>query len=267
MNDPFDAPATDDGAVTLCVDGHVAHVVFDRPAARNALTWSMYEALADACSAIDADPQVRVAVFRGAGGKAFVAGTDIEQFTRFRTGADGVAYEEKFASYIARVGALRVPSVAVVERLAVGGGLAIATLCDFRVATPGARFGVPIARTLGNCLSAGNLRVLIAALGEPIVKRMLLLAELIPAEELLAGGYVLKVVDETVLDETVAQLADQIAGLAPVTLSVTRTLLSRLATGSDEPDEALIEACYGSADFAEGVAAFVAKRAPQWRGS
>ena len=157
----------EDGAVRYRVEGGVAHLTFDRPGARNAMTFAMYDALAEGLARIEADPSVRVAVLRGAGGKAFVAGTDIEQFTGF-TGADGVAYEARIDAYVEGLERVRVPTVAVVEGWAVGGGLAIANACDIRVAQSGARFGVPIARTLGNCLSPANLRRLTATLGQSL---------------------------------------------------------------------------------------------------
>jgi len=183
-----------EGAVRYERDGVVGRITFDRPAARNAMTWTMYDELARACEKIAADSEVRVAVLRGAGGKAFVAGTDIGQFRDFKSGEDGVDYERRVAKYLAAVEELPVPSLAVVEGWAIGGGLAIAAACDLRVATPGSRFGVPIARTLGNCLSIANYACLAAELGLARTKRMLLLAEMLAAEELLAAGFLAFVV-------------------------------------------------------------------------
>ncbi|MEQ8805311.1 MAG: enoyl-CoA hydratase-related protein, partial [Rhodospirillales bacterium] len=108
-------PADDQGAVRLTRNGAVAHLIFDRPQARNAMTWTMYQGLADACDEIMDDPSVRVAVFRGAGGKAFVAGTDIAQFGAFTSGDDGLAYEDKVETYISRVERLPMPTLCVVE--------------------------------------------------------------------------------------------------------------------------------------------------------
>jgi enoyl-CoA hydratase/carnithine racemase len=122
----------DSGRVILQIEAGVASVVFDRPQARNAMTWDMYQQLATHCTQIAQDPTVRAVVFRGAGGQAFVAGTDIEQFTAFRTGEDGVAYERRIEAGIAQLCALPMPTVALVEGWCVGGGLAIATACDFR---------------------------------------------------------------------------------------------------------------------------------------
>jgi enoyl-CoA hydratase/carnithine racemase len=165
-----------DGEVRYARDGEIATVIFDRPAARNAMTWRMYEQLGEACAQIRREDGLRAAVFRGAGGKAFIAGTDIAQFQAFR-GDDGIAYEEKMEGILAGVETLPVPTLAVIEGFAIGGGLAIAAACDLRIVTPGSRLGVPIARTLGNCLSIANYARLIAALGASRAKRMLLLAE------------------------------------------------------------------------------------------
>lgn len=253
-----------DGCVRLAIDGAVARITFDRPAARNAMTWSMYEDLAAACAAVAADAAVRVAVLRGAGGEAFVAGTDIEQFRGF-TGEDGIAYEARVEGYIAALETLPVATVAVVEGWAVGGGLVIANACDLRVAAAGARFGVPIARTLGNCLSAANLRRLTQTLGPGLVKRMLLLAEMPPAED-LPPGY-LTVVGRESLDSHVDDLCDRVAAHAPLTVRTTKEALRRLGTDVAAADHDLVRLAYGSADFREGVDAFVAKRRPHWRGA
>lgn len=255
-----------EGAVRYRAEGGVAHLTFDRPAARNAMTWRMYEELAEGLARIEADPAIRVAVLRGAGGKAFVAGTDIEQFVGF-TGADGVAYETRIDAYVEALERVRVPTLAVVEGLAVGGGLAIANACDLRVATPGARFGVPIARTLGNCLSPANLRRLTATLGLPVVKRMLLLAEMPEAETLAPLGYLAGIAPAEALDATVAQICDRLLGHAPVTMRVTREMLNALALDPEADGSAGIRACYGSRDFQEGVAAFLGKRPAAWSGT
>ncbi len=260
-----EAPKTD-GHVRLTVERGVAHVVFDRPAARNALTWGMYEELARSCAEIDGDPEVRVAVLRGAGGRAFVAGTDIRQFQSFATGEDGIDYEAAIDRFVEALERLRVPSIAVVEGYAVGGGLAIANACDIRIAASGARFGAPIARTLGNCLSAANLRRLSATLGIAWVKRMLLLAEMPTAEMLLPSGYLHAVVPQEALDAEAARLCSTLLGHAPLTMAATRETLRRLAL-SPEPDITdLIRACYASADFHAGVTSFGSKTPAAWQG-
>ncbi|MDP3707296.1 MAG: enoyl-CoA hydratase/isomerase family protein [Polaromonas sp.] len=255
------------GAVHLTIQRGVASVTFDRPQARNAMTWAMYEQLGNVCEQLQADAAVRVVTFRGAGGEAFVAGTDIEQFTSFGSGEDGVAYEQQIDQCIQRLEGLRMPTVAVIEGWAIGGGLAIATACDFRMATPASRFGVPIARTLGNCLSVANLARLSAVFGMPRVKRTLMLAETLAAGEALDCGFLLQISEAGEMDAALADLCERLGALAPVTQSVSKEGLRRLVSRNSPPDDDLIRRCYGSDDFREGVDAFVTKRRPVWKGT
>lgn len=255
-----------DGAVHLDIDAGLASVVFDRPSARNAMTWAMYAQLREICERLRTQSGVRVVCMRGAGHDAFVAGTDIEQFREFEDGQAGVAYEARIDEGIAAIEALPMPTVAVIEGWAVGGGLAIATACDIRIATPAARFGVPIARTLGNCLSMANLARLVAAFGRPRVQRMLIGAEILTAEEALRCGYLAQLVDSQGIDAAAVDLCRRLASLAPVTQSVTKEALSRLLMQGLPDGRDLIERSYGSADFREGVSAFCDKRSPSWQG-
>ena len=254
------------GTLHLSIEAGTASVVFDRPQARNAMTWAMYEKLGQICTQLQTDHSVRVVTFRGAGGQAFVAGTDIEQFKAFHSGEDGVAYERQIEECIGKLEALPMPTVAVIDGWTIGGGLAIATACDFRIATPASRFGVPIAKTLGNCLSITNLARLGAAFGVPRVKRMLILAETLDAEEALACGYLAQICAPGELDSATAALCERLAALAPVTQAVTKESLRRLLLHGLPDDRDLIRHCYGSSDFREGVDAFVAKRNPLWKG-
>ena len=255
-----------EGSVQLRIEAGIASVLFDRPQARNAMTWAMYAQLDEICDRLHADASVRLATFRGAGGEAFVAGTDIEQFKAFKTDQDGLAYEQQIERGIHKLESLPMPTLAIIEGWTIGGGLAIATACDFRIATPASRFGVPIAKTLGNCLSATNLARLVAVFGMPRVKRMLMLAEILSADEALAAGFLLQISPAAELDAAVTALCTRIAALAPVTQSVTKESLRRLRLHSLPDDEDLIRQCYGSSDFHEGVEAFVAKRSPLWTG-
>jgi len=258
-----------DGTVRYEREGansEVARIIFDRPAARNAMTWAMYDQMAAACAKINHDKNVRVAVFRGAGGKAFIAGTDISQFSTFTSGEDGIAYERKVAEYVDAVETLRVPTLAVVEGWAIGGGLAIATACDLRIATPGSHFGVPIARTLGNCLSVENCALIAAAFGLSRTKKMLLLAENLAAEEALTCGFLSEIVAPEQLDVRIAELCERLAGNAPITMRVTKEALRRVLHANLADGEDLIRECYGSDDFRIGREAFIAKKPPQWRG-
>lgn len=246
--------------------GSLARLVLSNPGRRNALTLEMYDQLHKACEEIDAAPQVRVTVLRGAGGEAFAAGTDIGEFRDF-TGADGVEYERRVGRAVERLAALRMPVIAAVEGPAVGGGLALAACCDIVACTPGAVFGAPIARTLGNCLAPAVVARLYACLGRSRTLRALLTAELIGAQEALEAGFVSHVAGDGGLDEHVDHLAARIAGCAPLTLAALKEADRRVLAGSTPgPAEDLYEQCYGSRDFREGVSAFIAKRPPQWQG-
>src|SRR3954466_13347860 len=174
--------------------GAVAVITFNRPHARNAMTFAMYEALYAHCDEIDADDGIRVLVLRGAGGRSFVSGTDIRQFLDFDSGKTGVEYEADIDRYIGRLDRLRTPAIALVEGYAVGAGLSIAATCDLRVCTPDAQFGLPIARTLGNCLSMAGYARLVAVLGEARVKDVVFTARTVGADEALAAGLVSAVV-------------------------------------------------------------------------
>jgi enoyl-CoA hydratase/carnithine racemase len=260
-----------EGSVDLRIEAGVARVVFNRPQVRNAMTWAMYEQLMAICRQLRSDSAVRALVLRGAGGQAFVAGTDIAQFLQFGSGSqggdDGLAYERQIDICIDLLAGLPMPTLAVVEGWCVGGGLAIATACDFRIATPQAQFGVPIAKTLGNALSMANLARLTAAWGTQRVRRMLLLAEFIGADEALACGYLHACVPADALDAAAQDLARRLCALAPLTQRVSKEGLHRLVTHALPPDEDLIRTVYGSTDFREGVAAFIEKRSPQWKGN
>lgn len=248
------------------VRDRVATITFNRPAARNAMTWTMYEGLAGACERIDASDEVRVAVLRGAGGKAFVAGTDIKQFLSFATAEDGLAYERRIEAVMDRLERVRVPTIAVVNGYAVGGGLGLAASCDMRICTPAAKFGLPIARTLGNCLSMRSYARLVSLAGPARALHLIYTAGFLTANEALVAGLATEVVAEAEIGDRVGELCAQLASHAPLTMWASKQAIRRLREHSLPPGDDLVAACYGSDDFQEGVRAFVAKRPPRWRG-
>jgi enoyl-CoA hydratase/carnithine racemase len=227
----------------------------------------MYEELANICTQISQDPSIRVATFRGAGGVAFVAGTDIEQFREFKGAEDGIAYEKAIDQRIQQLERLPMPTVAIIDGWAIGGGLAIAAACDFRVAATHASFGVPIARTLGNCLSIANLARLVESFGVPRTKKMLILGETIGAEEAKACGFVIEVAEPAELDEKAEAICARLAKNAPVTMRVSKEGIRRIVAEGVPQGEDLIRECYGSRDFKIGVEAFLEKTRPVWTGS
>jgi enoyl-CoA hydratase/carnithine racemase len=246
--------------------GPVLTVTFNRPAQRNAMTWAMYDGLYAACERADADDGVRVLVLRGAGGDAFVAGTDIRQFADFTGGDDGVAYEHRITRVLHRLEDVDVPTVAAVRGYCVGAGLAIAASCDLRLATPDARFGIPVARTLGNCLSMATCALVVHHLGPARTLDLLLNARMYTGLEVQAAGFVAECGDD--LDKTVRETVDRLVGHAPLTMWATKETIRRLrrrpAAGLDADD--ILARVYGSEDFRAAVAAFSTKQARIWTG-
>ncbi|NYG54742.1 enoyl-CoA hydratase-related protein [Nocardioides perillae] len=247
-------------------DGAVVHVVFDRPERHNAFTKAMYAGLRDLCSDLRADAEARVVVLRGAGGRAFAAGNEISDFVD----ADAPAYEAWIRSMLQGLAELPQVTVAAIDGVCVGGGLAVATHCDLRVATAHSRFGYPIARTLGNALSASVVYRCAAVFGESLTREMLLTSRLTTAVRAYAVGALLAVVDDAAALD--AELETLVAGLlqaSPVTIRATKQQLlarARVAEAAPADDEERLREVYTGADFAEGVRAFVAKVEPTFRG-
>lgn len=249
--------------VDLVIDGQIARITFNNPVARNALTWPMYEELKRICDVLASNPAIRVTIFRGAGDKAFVSGSDIEQFVALQ---EDEAYEVAVDAIFHSLQHLPMPTIAVIEGLAVGSGLLIATSCDFRISTIDAKFGIPIARTLGNGLSPNNVSWLTAHLGIPMFKRMLLSAELIKAPELADSGYLYQIASAVEITERADVLAKKLAALAPITQKSSKLTLARLLESNLPDCTALMRETYNSADFKEGVNAFLEGRPPKWLG-
>jgi enoyl-CoA hydratase/carnithine racemase len=246
----------------------IGRITFNRPQARNALTFAMYERLAAICGEIDAQRQVRALVLTGAGDKAFAAGTDISQFRDFRTAEDGLAYEAKMDRVIDALERCGVPTIAAIAGACTGGGAAIAAACDLRIAAANARFGFPIARTLGNCLSMSNYARLVALIGAARTTEVIFTARLVEAEEARTIGLVGEVLpDHAALMQRADVLAATLASHAPLTLRATKEALRRIrASMSAAEGDDLVTMCYTSADFREGMAAFLEKRPPRWTG-
>jgi enoyl-CoA hydratase/carnithine racemase len=246
----------------------IGFATLNRPQARNALTFPMYERLAALCAEIAEDPAVRALVVTGAGDRAFAAGTDISQFKEFRTAEDALAYEARVDRVLTAIEECPKPTVAAIAGACTGGGAAIAAVCDMRLGTAGARIGFPIAKTLGNCLSMGNYARLAALVGPARVIDMVYTARLLGAEEARAVGLLSEVLpDRAALQARAEELARTLAGHAPLTLRATKEAMRRLrlAARAVEGDD-LVAMCFTSADFREGVESFLARRPPAWTG-
>jgi enoyl-CoA hydratase/carnithine racemase len=248
-------------------DGAVATLTFNRPQARNAMTWEMYEGLYETCDRLDHEPGVRVLILRGAGDRAFVSGTDIHQFLDFKTKEDALNYEARTGRVLGRLAEMKKPTIAMVQGDAIGGGLFMALACDLRLVAEHARFGVPVARTLGNFPAPASFTRLVAAIGPVRAREMLITARLLDAAEARAIGLIDEIHPAEGLEARVRDLAAKLAGLAPLTLAAAKEATRRVSNAFvlREADD-IILSCYLSADFQEGVRAFLEKRKPNWQG-
>lgn len=261
------AKETDKGAVLLERIEATAILTLARPTALNAISWAMYQQLESHLENLAQDEGVRVVIVRGEGGRAFAAGTDIEQFVGF-TGEEGVAYEQKMMTVIGKLHDFPKPTIAAVQGYAVGAGIVLSSVCDLRYATPNSRFGVPIGRTLGNCLHVNTYRVLMNTFGAMRAKEMLLTGRLLSAADALQCGFLTAILDEDQLLPHVKEIAHQMSLLAPLTIWATKEAHRRISEAQPViPFDDVITRVYGSEDFAEGVKAYLEKRKPVWKGN
>jgi enoyl-CoA hydratase/carnithine racemase len=257
---------TNEPEILVEQDGAVLTVTFNRARQRNAMTWGMYEGLFDACERADGDDEIRVMVLRSNSEKAFIAGTDISQFADFSSGEEGVAYEAKIARITNRLEDVDVPTVAAIRGFCVGGGLGLASVCDLRVATASARFGLPIARTLGNCLSMNSYSVLLQQVGPSVALDLLLRARLLTGEEAHALGFVAELCPEDELESTTDGVVRTLLGHAPISMWAAKEAVRRFRRASIPDGDDIVARAFGSEDFRRAVAAFAAKEQVEWQG-
>jgi enoyl-CoA hydratase/carnithine racemase len=246
----------------------IGFITLNRPQARNALTFPMYERLKEIARTVGEDARVKVLLITGAGEKAFAAGTDISQFTEFRTPEDALHYEERVDSVLVALEECPKPVIAAIAGACTGGGAAIAAVSDIRIAAANARFGFPIAKTLGNCLSMANYARLAALVGPARVLELIFTARLINAEEAKAIGLVSELLpDHAALQARAEALAREIAANAPLTLRATKEAMRRLRLAARQVNgDDLVTMCFTSEDFRNGVRRFLAKQPPEWAG-
>ncbi|WP_315781628.1 MULTISPECIES: enoyl-CoA hydratase/isomerase family protein [unclassified Bradyrhizobium] len=262
------APATGSDDLIYAVDDGIAKITFNRPQARNAMTFAMYDRMASICEAINADRSIKALILTGAGDKAFASGTDISQFRAFKIAQDALDYEARIDRVLGTLELCRVPVIAAIAGACTGGGAGIAACCDIRIGTESTRIGFPIARTLGNCLSMSNISRVVSLIGPARTKDLIFKARLVEAPEALALGLLSEIVpDVDTLQARALETARLVASHAPITLEVTKEAVRRIRrTLSRDEGEDLILRAYMSEDFREGMDAFLNKRTPNWKG-
>ncbi len=252
-------------------ENQIGIITLNRPHRRNALTFAMYEQIRQICqlAGTDEDPhKLKVLIFRGGGDAAFAAGTDISQFKTFSGSQDAIDYEDMIESVLHEIENCQVPTIAALNGFVTGGGAAISACCALRIGSRDLRVGVPIAKTLGNCLAIANLRRFVSLIGEARTAYLLLTAQLIDADTALQAGFITECHDDKeAVDARAKELALSICQSAPLTTKASLVGLRRLRSATPLPeDHDLIKMCFGSADFKEGVSAFFEKRPAQWKG-
>jgi enoyl-CoA hydratase/carnithine racemase len=247
----------------------VGWLVFDQVERRNAITVEMWRAIPEVARELDEDDDVRVIVMRGAGEVAFVSGADISEFEQMRTAENSRDYDVLNQQAFDALTGLRKPLIAMVHGFCVGGGAAIALCADLRFAAPDAEFGVPAAK-LGLGYSDRGLAELVRLVGPSVASEVLFTARRFSAGEALRVGLVNAVVPKDELEEQVRATAQTIAGNAPLTVRAAKRVIRELGRPEAERDpgatRAEIRACLESADYQEGVRAFLEKRRPRFRG-
>ncbi len=266
-----DPHLSDPGEVRLSVESGVAALTLARPRYRNAMTWMMYEQLAAYLEVLEGDPQVRVVLLRGEGSKALASGTDIHQFVDF-DGERGVEYEHQIDEIVTRLATLSKPTVVAIEGYAVGGGMALAAACDLRYANASARIGIPVAKSLGNCLAFSTYRRLADIVGVTKVKELMYTGRLMTAEESLHCGFLTDMYDDSLFAQKVVGVVSGIASHAPLTLWATKMAFSRweawsrTAIDANVPYADVVRRVYQSDDFRAAVQARLNKEPPTWTG-
>lgn len=250
--------------IHVSVVDDITVVEIDNTRARNAFTLAMYRQLEDALKSVDPN-STKGLVLTGAGG-SFASGTDITEFENFSS-EDALQYENYLEQVLTTVERCPVPTIAAIAGACTGGGAVLAAVCNIRLATPEVRFGIPIVRTLGNCLTVSNVRRISQLIGIGRAQNLLLRAKLMGAIDALACGLITEIVAEEVLKLRAIEIAREIAAFAPLSVTALREAFRHLsAVDTAALDEQLVRSCYGSRDFQEGVRAFAAKRHPAWRG-
>jgi len=252
-------------------DNGVGWMVFNNPERHNAISLEMWEAALEIMAGFRADPSVRVMVLTGAGGKAFASGADISKFKDERQEAAAVAhYQATTQKAYEAIQAMPIPTIAMIRGYCIGGGTAAAVCCDIRICTENAKFGVPAAK-LGLGYGLQRARPLFDLIGPAYAKEMFFTGRNFDAREAEKMGLVNRVVADDQLEASVDEMAQTIAGNAPLTVRCAKIVVGELLKDPDQRDVAATEravaACFASSDYKEGQAAFMEKRKPKFIGA
>ena len=250
------------------VDGPIGTLTFNNPERHNAMSLDMWRAAAEVLNQFESNSDVRVIVLTGAGGKAFVSGADISKFESERATLDAVTeYNAAVDRFGQTLGECPKPTIAMIRGYCLGGGVGIAVCCDLRIANEAARFAVPAAK-LGLGYGFANIRRIMDLVGPQFVTEMLLTARQFDAAHAERTGLVNHVAPDAEIENAVRELAETIAGNAPLTIRAVKRIVRELHR--DDPDvaacDALVKQCFESADYREGRRAFMEKRKPVFRG-
>jgi enoyl-CoA hydratase len=259
-----------DKIVSSHQDG-VAHIQFNNPERRNAVSLEMWQAVGRALDGFAADERVRVVVLSGAGDKAFVSGADISKFEQERSSAEAIAhYNATTAEVFAKLADFAKPTIAQITGSCVGGGVALAVCCDLRICGEGSRFGIPAAR-LGLGYGFAGVNRLVQLVGPSFAKEIFFTARLFASAEAREMGLVNRVVPDAEVEAYVADYARRITENAPLTVGSIKAIVGETLKNPGERDlarcAALVDACYASQDYIEGRRAFMEKRKPQFVGA
>ena len=257
------------GQIHTSIQNGIGTLIFAHEERRNAITGEMWDAIPPAVESLERADDVRVVVMRGAGDVAFVSGADISEFESSRSGATAAEYDRRNARAFAALTNLSKPLIALVHGFCVGGGCAIALTADMRYSADDGVFAVPAAR-LGLGYHASGLEALVHVVGQAKAREIFFTARRFDAQGALQAGLVNAVLPKDQLDKFVQETAEQIVANAPLTIASAKFILGQVKLEPDARDheaaEASIRRCYDSEDYAEGVRAFLEKRAAQFKG-
>jgi enoyl-CoA hydratase len=253
------------------VEDGIGWMIFNNPERHNAISLEMWEAALETMASFAADPEVRVMVVTGAGGKAFASGADISKFKDERQEADALArYQSTTQAAYKALQAMAIPTIAKVRGYCIGGGTAVAVCCDLRVCSEGSKFGIPAAK-LGLGYGLSRAQPLVDLVGPAHAKEMFFTGRQFDAREAARIGLVNRVVADDQLDAAVDELAKTIAGNAPLTVRCAKLVVGESLKDAEVRDvaatERAVQACFDSRDYKEGQAAFMEKRKPVFTGT